>query len=135
MATAYALNLWADICADEDASQLAREFKARAAEINQAVNRHLWDGQWFGRGITDDGVVFGTSKDKEGRIFLNPQSWAILSRSRQPGAARTHDPGRGGATGDTLRRDAPRAGFHRHARGHWPRHSEIPRLGRERLRL
>src|SRR5208282_5329057 len=40
---------------------------------------HLWDGKWFGRGITDDGVVFGVSQDKEGRIFLNPQSWAILS--------------------------------------------------------
>jgi cellobionic acid phosphorylase len=79
IATAYALNLWAEICADENASQLAAEFRAGAAEINQAVNTHLWDGRWFGRGITDDGVVFGVSKDKEGRIFLNPQSWAILS--------------------------------------------------------
>ena len=79
VATAYALNLWAEICAGEKASQLAAEFSAGVAEINQAVNTHLWDGQWFGRGITDNGVVFGISKDKEGRIFLNPQSWAILS--------------------------------------------------------
>jgi cellobionic acid phosphorylase len=79
VATAYALNLWAEICAGEKASQLAAEFSAGVAEINQAVNTHLWDGQWFGRGITDEGVVFGVSKDKEGRIFLNPQSWAILS--------------------------------------------------------
>ena len=79
IATAYALNLWAEICAGENASQLAAEFRAGAAEINQAVNTHLWDGRWFGRGITDDGVVFGVSRDKEGRIFLNPQSWAILS--------------------------------------------------------
>jgi cellobionic acid phosphorylase len=84
VATAYALNLWADVCADQDATHLAREFKARAAEINQAVNRHLWDGEWFGRGITDDGVVFGTSKDREGRIFVNPQSWAILSGAASP---------------------------------------------------
>ena len=42
------------------------------------MNKYLWDGEWFGRGITDDDVVFGISKDKEGRIFLNPQSWAIL---------------------------------------------------------
>jgi len=79
VATAYALNLWADVCADQGAVELAREFREHAAEINQAVNRHLWDGQWFGRGITDDGVVFGTSKDIEGRIFLNMQAWAILS--------------------------------------------------------
>jgi cellobionic acid phosphorylase len=79
LATAYALNLWAEICAGENASQLAEEFKAGAETLNQAVNTHLWDGQWFGRGITDDGVVFGTSKDKEGRIFLNPQGWSLLS--------------------------------------------------------
>jgi cellobionic acid phosphorylase len=79
VATAYALNLWADVCADQGAGELAREFREHAAEINQSVNHHLWDGQWFGRGITDDGVVFGTNKDKEGRIFLNMQTWAILS--------------------------------------------------------
>ncbi len=79
VAVAYALNLWADICAAENAGQLAAEFRAAAREINEAVNTHLWDGQWFGRGITDDGVVFGVSHDKEGRIFLNPQSWAMLA--------------------------------------------------------
>jgi cellobionic acid phosphorylase len=79
LATAYALNLWAGICAEEKASQLAEEFQAAAAEINRAVNTHLWDGNWFGRGITDEGAVFGVGKDKEGSLFLNPQSWAILS--------------------------------------------------------
>src|SRR5208283_1732419 len=79
VATAYALNLWAGICADEQANQLAGEFKTGAAEINRAVNTHLWDGRWFARGITDDGVAFGTSHDQEGRIFLETQSWAILS--------------------------------------------------------
>jgi cellobionic acid phosphorylase len=79
VATAYALQLWAEICAEEGQEQLAGEFKAGAAEINQAVNTHLWDGRWFGRGITDDGAVFGVSRDREGRIFLNAQSWSILS--------------------------------------------------------
>ena len=79
VATAYALNLWAEVCVGENADGLAAEFKAGAKEINEAVNAHLWDGQWFGRGITDDGVVFGVSKDQEGRIFLGPQSWAILA--------------------------------------------------------
>ena len=79
VATAYALGLWADICAGENAGQLAEEFKAGAIAVNLAVNTWLWDGRWFARGITDDGVVFGASKDKEGRLFLNPQSWAILA--------------------------------------------------------
>jgi cellobionic acid phosphorylase len=79
VATAYALNLWAEVCDAEGAGALAEGFRAGASAVNAAVNTHLWDGRWFGRGITDDGVVFGVSKDKEGRIFLNPQSWSILS--------------------------------------------------------
>jgi len=79
VASAYAFNLWVGICETEEAPELAHEFRAGAQEINNAVNTHLWDGAWFARGITDDGAVFGTRKDKEGRIFLNPQSWAILA--------------------------------------------------------
>ena len=78
VATAYALNLWADVCAKTSRNDMQREFIDGAKEVNAAVNKYLWDGEWFGRGITDDDVVFGISKDKEGRIFLNPQSWAIL---------------------------------------------------------
>jgi len=79
VATAYALNLWADVCRHQQQSTYAEEFVQGAADVNQSVNKYLWDGEWFGRGITDDDVVFGVSKDKEGRIFLNPQSWAILA--------------------------------------------------------
>jgi len=79
VATAYALNLWADICDSNKRTDLASHFRGGADTINQAVNQHLWDGDWYGRGITDDDVVFGIGKDTEGRIFLNPQSWAILA--------------------------------------------------------
>ncbi|HEV8493002.1 MAG TPA: NdvB protein, partial [Candidatus Angelobacter sp.] len=77
-ATAYALRIWAKICRENEQAALAEEFENAAEEVNRAVNQHLWDGRWFGRGITDDNVVFGVSSDKEGRIFLNPQSWTIL---------------------------------------------------------
>jgi cellobionic acid phosphorylase len=78
VATAYALKVWADICATASRSQVAEEFRMAGEDVNRAAKRHLWDGNWFGRGITDDGIMFGTSKDKEGRIFLNPQSWAMM---------------------------------------------------------
>lgn len=85
VATAYALNLWSAVCSSEGHEGLAREFAEGAGQINRAVNAHLWDGQWFGRGITDDGKVFGTRADPEGSIFLNPQAWSLLS-----GAADAH---------------------------------------------
>lgn len=79
VASAYALKLWAGVCDKRGDTQIAAELRAGAEEINRAVNQHLWDGDWFGRGITDDDVVFGVSKDNEGRIFLNPQSWGLLA--------------------------------------------------------
>lgn len=84
VATAYALNLWAEICEQQGKTELVEEFKNAAKAINDAVNTHMWDGQWYGRGITDDNVVFGINKDKEGRIFLNPQSWALLANTANP---------------------------------------------------
>ncbi|KAJ4341929.1 hypothetical protein N0V95_007085 [Ascochyta clinopodiicola] len=78
VATAYAVNLWADVCAQVDRPDIATKYRAGAREVNELANKHLWDGDWFSRGITDDGVTFGIKDDKEGRIWLNPQAWSIL---------------------------------------------------------
>lgn len=79
LAAAYAMKLWAQVCEKAGNTELAALYQQQAEAFNQAVNQYLWDGQWYGRGITDDNVVFGISKDNEGRIYLNPQSWALLS--------------------------------------------------------
>ncbi|HEX8603818.1 MAG TPA: NdvB protein, partial [Pseudoduganella sp.] len=79
VAAAYALNLWAGMCAQHQDDEGASRFRAGAQAMNDAANTHLWDGRWFARGITDDGVVFGVADDREGRIWLNPQAWSMLS--------------------------------------------------------
>ncbi|MFT7772688.1 GH36-type glycosyl hydrolase domain-containing protein [Roseateles sp.] len=79
VAAAYAMKLWAGLSADAGRTEGAGRWRTAAQELNDAANRHLWDGDWFARGITDDGVKFGISTDTEGRIYLNPQSWALLS--------------------------------------------------------
>ncbi|MDR7294982.1 cellobionic acid phosphorylase [Pelomonas aquatica] len=79
VAAAHAMKLWAGISADAGRADAAVRWQAAAQELNDAANQHLWDGEWFARGITDDNVVFGVSSDTEGRIYLNPQSWAMLS--------------------------------------------------------
>ncbi|KUJ07040.1 glycoside hydrolase family 94 protein [Mollisia scopiformis] len=84
VATGYALNLWTAVCEQQGHSKLAAHYREGVDELNAAANEYLWDGDWFARGITDDDVVFGTKKDKEGRIWLNPQTFSILS-----GAANT----------------------------------------------
>jgi cellobiose phosphorylase len=59
--------------------QLVAEMQARAAEVKQAVNTHGWDGDWYLFAHNDENRAIGTAAAKEGRIFLNPQSWAVLS--------------------------------------------------------
>lgn len=39
----------------------------------------FWDGEWYQRGITDDGYIFGSHRNKEGKIFLNTQVGAVLA--------------------------------------------------------
>lgn len=79
VAAAFAMKLWAGLSADAGRAEAAQRWRAAAQDLNDAANRHLWDGDWFARGITDDDVVFGVKTDTEGRIYLNPQSWALLS--------------------------------------------------------
>lgn len=79
LASAWALRLWAQVCERRGEAAQAARFARGAEEFNAAVNAHLWDGDWYGRGITDDGAAFGVRADAEGRIYLNPQSWALLS--------------------------------------------------------
>lgn len=81
-ATAYAINTWCDLCEEYDleiSTEKLAEYRLAVATINKATNTHLWADNWFARGITDDNRVFGTQRDTEGQIYLNPQSWAILS--------------------------------------------------------
>ncbi|MBY0011577.1 GH36-type glycosyl hydrolase domain-containing protein [Paenibacillus typhae] len=79
IATAYAFMIWADICEHSGRPENGKAFRLAADETNAVVNQYFWDGEWYARGITDDNVVFGISEDKEGRIFINPQGWALLS--------------------------------------------------------
>ncbi len=50
----------------------------RAAAINKALNDSAWDGAWYVRGFDDSGKPIGSRKNKEGKIYQNTQSWAMI---------------------------------------------------------
>ena len=79
LATSYAIKEWLEICKSFKIETQVTEFSEAISMLNNAVNEHLWDGNWYARGITDDNVIFGIKEDPEGRIFLNPQAWSLLS--------------------------------------------------------
>jgi len=62
---------------------------ARRDELDQRIQQSAWDGEWFRRGFREDGVKFGSRECPEGKIFLNPQSWAVISGAATGAQAET----------------------------------------------
>lgn len=77
----YVFQCWADICEQQLLDSLARQFRQGAQEIKAAANRHLWDGSWYLRGLTHNSLSLGGQRETEGRIYLEPQSWALLANT------------------------------------------------------
>jgi cellobionic acid phosphorylase len=84
VATGYALKIWTSICEQHGKQDTANKYRLGIKDVNDAANKFLWDGDWYARGITDNNVTFGIKKDKEGRIWLNPQAWSILGGAASP---------------------------------------------------
>ncbi len=61
-----------DTAAAREAEQMYDEFKRR-------INEVAWDGEWYQRTLCGDGYRIGSKTAEYGRIFLNTQSWAVLS--------------------------------------------------------
>ena len=57
----------------------AQKYRAMAGKVRAACAENLWDGEWYIRGITADGRKIGTRLDKEGRVHLESNAWAVLS--------------------------------------------------------
>jgi cellobiose phosphorylase len=55
------------------------EYLRKAHTMAERINTVGWDGKWYRRGFTDDGTVYGSKVNKEGKIYINSQSWAILA--------------------------------------------------------
>jgi len=88
-AVAFAATLWAKVCATHGRPREAARLETAAGELRAAINTHLWHGEWYGRGITDDGRLFGISSDPEASVFLNPQTWGFLCGAPDPAQRET----------------------------------------------
>ena len=64
--------------------QDARECAALGDKVKAACERELWDGEWYLRGFTAKGVRIGTRESEEGKIFLESNTWALLSDAASP---------------------------------------------------
>ena len=57
----------------------AAAWGAHRAALGVALDRHAWDGDWYLRGIYDDGGLLGSHLSDECQIDSIAQSWAVIS--------------------------------------------------------
>lgn len=72
MALVYAISLLRSICEDSALYKIQNQF----AEV---VNQCCWDQDRYIVAFDDDGYPLGTHADQEGALFLNTQTWALIS--------------------------------------------------------
>jgi cellobiose phosphorylase len=59
----------------EDTERYEQLYEAQ----RKLINEKAWDGEWFIRCITDEGRYIGSEKEPQAKIWLNSQSWAVIS--------------------------------------------------------
>ncbi len=65
------------------------KYSEMAERVRTSIERELWDGEWYARGVTRAGIRIGVKANKEGKIFLESNSWAGLSGAASPERARS----------------------------------------------
>ena len=61
---------------------------AEARGLQQNIEKHAWDGQWYRRAWFDSGEPLGSSINPECQIDSLPQSWSVLSGAGDPARSR-----------------------------------------------
>ncbi len=80
----FGLQTYADIAARLGHPKERQWARAELVKLDRTVARTCWDGGWFIWAIAEDGTVFGSRKSREGRVYVNTQSWAVLSGAATP---------------------------------------------------
>lgn len=73
------LNSFSEVSRKMNKRKLADHYLDKAKELKKAFDKHAWDGKWFYRATKDSGEKIGSSVNEEGRIYLNAQTWSVIS--------------------------------------------------------
>ncbi len=79
------LDRFDEICAGKGDMRNRALFDRRKAALKKAINKYGWDGKWYIRAVSDNGKVLGSSRSKEGKIYFNAQSWAVINGTAEGG--------------------------------------------------
>jgi len=61
---------------------------AQARQLQQNIEQHTWDGEWYRRAYFDNGEPLGSQSNAECQIDSLPQSWSVISGAGEPARSR-----------------------------------------------
>ena len=73
---------YANCCDALGDTTAAEHYRRLARVILGQIEREAWDGRWYKRAFFDDGAALGSAANRECRIDLIAQCWAVLARDR-----------------------------------------------------
>lgn len=79
MQVRHAFKVYIDIAVILKRADEAAWGKFNMEKLDANMHRYIWDGEWYMRGYRHDGLKFGSKHSKEGQLFLNTQTWAVIS--------------------------------------------------------
>ncbi|MBN2780488.1 MAG: glycosyl transferase family 36, partial [Candidatus Marinimicrobia bacterium] len=84
---AFVLKETADLMRYAGYTQLADVYVLSFEKLSKTINDMAWDGKWYLRAFRDNGLPVGSAKDLQGKLFLNAQSWSVISGVADKGRA------------------------------------------------
>lgn len=77
----------AEIARRRDEPAVEKEALGWHSHFSDLLNTLAWDGRWYVRTLCSGGYTMGSDANAEGKIFVNTQSWAVLSQTAPPDRA------------------------------------------------
>jgi len=75
----YILENFIPLCEKLNEMEIAAKYKSKNVELKKAFDDYAWDGEWFYRATKDNGLKIGSNENEEGKIYLNAQTWSLIS--------------------------------------------------------
>ena len=75
----WAIGHFLDLSRMAGKNEDTQKYEIMAGKVKNACNSQLWDGRWYIRGITAGGRKIGTQQDKEGKVHMESNTWAVFS--------------------------------------------------------
>lgn len=75
----FALNTYVEINEMLNDKKEVLWAKSTLETLDRQIDKYAWDGNWYVRAFRFDGTVYGSKNNDEGRYWLNPQTWSVIS--------------------------------------------------------